>query len=654
LFQWDRDDQRRDSIRHDAFATSPETVNNTLNGILLGGLILCILYATLAFAAVSVEFAAPVYAMAMFLAVCWAAKLLFAKQVSWMRSPMHWPVAAFAIYATVRYLTSPIEYDSRLELFHVGLYTFIYFLAATTLHRQRDRTALVIALMVLATAETVYGFWQFAKGADVVLNADRPEQYHGRASGTFICPNHFAGFLEIVLGLLLARIAIHRSLAATLEQRVIQKLLEIFVALIVLAGIVTSLSRGGWVATAAGFVVFAFWGWRARAIPPAAAAAVVGALVLAAAAAMSVPSVRHRLAETVAFGEGDKPIEIKDVTMSGRLAMWQGTMRMIPDHLWFGTGPLTWEWFHLKYRDPRLQIRPRYVHHDVLQLISDYGLVGFALVAAIFACFFWHAARLSRPRHSPEQRAFATGAAVAVAMILVHSFVDFNMHIPANAVLLATLMGLTVAMENGNGQPRRVQMKRLSRIALAASLLALTGIALWFGAPMARASHNNFWGNACKEVLAWDRALQFYQRAVAADPRFPEPYARMGDVYRARSALQARAADEANRKSLARQAIQAYQRSLELNPYQSEVMLRLAHAYELAGDNDSALKTYYRALAVDPNNAFSYQRLGIFYRHMGEDELAAEAFEKSDALGSQDQIAIINIEDIRRRVSPPQ
>lgn len=627
-------------------------MKNLANGALVAGVVVCLVLATVPFGAITAEHSAPLYALAALLAVLWAAKLLFWKQVSWLQSPMHWAVAAFALYAAARYVTSPIEYESRLELFHVALYTLIYFLVASNLWRQRDRSMVVVAVMVLAVAETAYGLSQFGSGgADVVLNADRPEQYHGRASGTFICPNHLAGFLEIVLGLLVARIAIRPFAGGSPLRRRAFKAMEIVVALVVVAGIVTTLSRGGWVATTAGIVVFAAWAWRTQAISPRVAAAVLALLVLLAGSAMSVRSVRDRVAHTVAVGQSDQAVVLKDVTLAGRTLMWTATLRMIPDHPVFGTGPLTWEWFHLKYREPRLQMRPRYTHQDVLQLTSDYGVVGLALVLAILSCFFWHAARMSRPGPPAEQRAFAVGGAVAVAAIVVHSFVDFNMHIPANALLVVTVMGLTVAMDNGTAGSRRPAMPRASRNALAVTLLALAGVGVWFGIPLVRADRDTSLGNRHKEALEWDLALASYRSAIAADPGFPEPHAKAGDVYRAQSALAATPEEGAERQELAQQAIAAYARSLALNPYQSEVMLRLASAYELAGDNTSALRTYQRALAVDPNNAFNYMRLGIFYRRMGDAEHAIEAFEKSNQLGAADQIPLVNIEDIRLRGS---
>ena len=93
---------------------------------------------------------------------------------------------------------------------------------------------------------------------------------------------------------------------------------------------------------------------------------------------------------------------------------------------------------------------------------------------------------------------------MAVAAIVVHSFVDFNMHIPANALLVVTVMGLTVAMDNGTAGSRRPALPRGPRIGLAVMLLALAGAGVWFGIPLVRADRDTSLGNAYKEALEWD------------------------------------------------------------------------------------------------------------------------------------------------------
>jgi hypothetical protein len=332
--------------------------------------------------------------------------------------------------------------------------------------------------------------------------------------------------------------------------------------------------------------------------------------------------------------------------------MWKATLRMIRDRPWLGTGPGTWEWFHLKYREPRLQIRPRYAHNDVLQLASDYGWVGAALVLGMAGCFLWHAARLSRHGETSELRAFAVGAVGAAAGVFVHSFGDFNLHVPANALWLVTLMGLTTARPVAD-TVRPVPIRRVGRLVAGSALLALVAWGGWVGAGLSL-------GNWCVAKAAeanqqseWDEALAWGARALRFDARNPAAHAAMGDAYRMQSAMAYDPQHPSERRRLAQLSAQAYRRSLALNPFQSDVMLRLAAAYELAGDNDAAARTYDEALAVDPNNAFTWLRIGMFYRRRGDIPRAVEAFRVSQRLNRVEPIAQRYLEEIARESAGP-
>ena len=623
----------------------PFRMKGSFNGTILVVLTLCLVSAIVAFGGITPEFAAPMYVSASALAILWSAKLLLSKQASWTKSAMHWPVAAFVVYAAARYFTSPIEYASRLELLHVGMYAVVYFVAACNLPRSRDRNVIVAVLLIIALTESVFGLWQFVHKSDQVFGIDRPAQYHGRGSGTYICPNHLAGLLEIAFSVVLARIVIARSLTNRTQKNVLMKLLEIYVALFIIAGLYSTLSRGGWIAAAMAVLVFLFWARRAHAASSNAIAGGLLACLVAAGVIISLPSLRHRIAEVFVFRvdyvPDVGPFELRDPSIEGRALMWRTTLKIVRDHLPFGTGPNTWQWFHLKYRDPRFQGHPEFAHSDVLQLASDYGLLGFILVSAIVVCFFREAVRLSAPTNRFSRSAFAIGVTTAVTAILVHSLVDFNMHIPANALLIATLMGLTVAMDDSDERPRQTVLPRAARVVLALVLLAVGTIGMRTGLRAALADHYRGIGNAFKVATSWNVALENYSRALAFEPKLPAVYAGIGDVYRMQSALRVADPKGNEQEEFAMQSESAYLEAVALNPFESEVWLRLAVAYELAGEIDGARRCYDEALACDPNNMFNFLRLGIFLLRNGDEARGLAALQRSAELKSPDATKLL-------------
>ncbi len=95
-------------------------LKSSLNAALLVTVLLCLLAATVLFGGVLIGYALAWQLLVALMTLLWSAKLLFCQPVSAVWSPTHVPVALFAGYAFWRYLASPVEYDSRWELFEVG------------------------------------------------------------------------------------------------------------------------------------------------------------------------------------------------------------------------------------------------------------------------------------------------------------------------------------------------------------------------------------------------------------------------------------------------------------------------------------------------------------------------------------------------------
>jgi len=582
---------------------------------------LCVLSALAALGGVVAEYALPMYLCGAALALVWALKLFWAREVSWIWTPLHLPVLGLLLYVVARYLTAPLRHEAHWELLQAGLYVLVYFVASFTFYRSRYRSVVLCVLIVTAVAEAVYGYWQYATGTDRVFWFIRPAQYHGRASGSYICPNHLAGWLEAVALVLLAQLVVNPRPVKSLERSVIVKLLELTALGAVLAGLVASGSRGGWFALAVGVLVFWVWMWRTRILPPRVADAVLVLIVVGAATALTIPKVREGCAAVLSFNLDYtfdyNAVRFLDPSLEGRAEMSRATWQMFRDHPWFGVGPGAWHWFHPQYRIESLTLSPRYAHNDLLQFAAEYGITGVALLLAVLTGFFWQALSLTRRHFSEDERAISLGSALAVCALLAHSLVDFNMHIPANALLIATLIGLTAGISDSEHFHRK-RLPRAGRIVLGVLLLVGAGAIAWNAFRLCSAQRHLLAGRAAHTGRRWDEAIHRYREALAHAPRCAEAHARIAEAYLFQ-----------NTPATATNALAAYQQSLDMNPRDAAVVFSMAMAQQQLGDTNQAFAAFRRAFALDPHNADYWTEFGRLQERLGNNDDAMRAYQKA-------------------------
>lgn len=484
--------------------------------------------------------------------------------------------------------------------------------------------------MGIALFESGYAAWQAFSKADSVLFWERPEGYNGRGSGTFICPNHLAGFLEMALGLVVARVVFLRNESSSLEKATILKVLTIYVALMIAGGLVVTLSRAGWASAVVGMVVLLFLGGIKLRTNLAKLAMVIAIITCAGGFLWSLAPIRNYLLKSVVVSGETQIIRLGDPTIGGRTMMWSGTLKLIRDEPLFGTGMGSWRWAYQKYKDYRILSFPEYTHNDYLNLVSDYGFVGGALMVMVFVCFFRHALRVMKTARSSEEQAFGAGAVVAVVCILFHSWFDFGLHILGNSMLLALIMGLTAAIPVRDSDRSSQPLERLRSAGVVVAVLGMTAVAFYFYVPTVRAYHLTEKGHGAKADLKHDESVPLLREANAIDPKYPKPLVKLGDISRELATWRVGPAKLKERRELAQQAVASYDRALALNPFHAEVWVSKAQAHALSGDDAAALGSFAKAIEVAPVNAYAHFALGRFYSDRGEDEKALDAFNKAN------------------------
>ena len=130
--------------------------------------------------------------------------------------------------------------------------------------------------------------------------------------------------------------------------------------------------------------------------------------------------------------------------LEGRELIWSGIKDMIQDYPLLGTGPGTFSTVYTRYQPPGMTSRVFYGHNDYLQWISETGLIlVLVIIWMIVALFRKGFKTLKNP--SRLVRGITVGALSGITAILIHSFADFNLHIPANALLFTVLTSLVVS-----------------------------------------------------------------------------------------------------------------------------------------------------------------------------------------------------------------
>ena len=574
--------------------------------------------------------------------------------------PVCWGVLAFMLYAVIRYYTAEVEYVARQEMLKVLIYGFLFMAILHNLYHLDYIHLTGLILISLGTLLAMYAVGQFLTTSDYVWGLLRPAIFHRRGSATFINPNHLAGYLEMLLPI---------ALAFTLTGRLgsVGKVLVGYASLVIFAGIFVSVSVGGWLATGVSLVLLFFWmlqmrDYRLQALALAATMIVIGTFF-----ALKAELSHNRLEHLSTALKADNI----------RIQLWGTAVEMWQKNFWFGMGPdhfdVQFRKFRPDYKNPvEMQSRPEYVHNDYLNTLVDWGLVGGVLVAAAWGLFFWSVFRswkyVQRAQNDLAARrsnkaSFVMGGSLGLVAILVHSGVDFNMHIPSNAILAVTLMAL-VSAHFRYATERYWHTVRMTMRWLI-TLILLGGIS-YVGWQSLRTAREQYWILQSEissdliglylhenlpswlvkpEVLA--HSLHDLKQAFAIESNNYQTAYLIGEAYR----LDSMENGGTNYVAQARKAMEFFNRSNELNRYYPFNYLRYGMCLDWIGQHDEAESWFKKGLAMDPKSAFAIALMGWHYVQIQDWTTSKEWLEKSQTYHWYNAIALTYLPIVNKHLA---
>jgi O-antigen ligase len=492
---------------------------------------------------------------------------------------------------------APYGYPVRMSIIRFSAYILFFFGLVQVLNSRKRLEITIFLLLGIGCFEVLYGFFQIFSGSGRIWWFGKTT-YHSLkdVTGTYINRNHLAGLLDMLLVLAAAyalslsgektpepawlgqssplRRWLYRWLSAGEQWN--KLLLIFFLGILMGIGLIFSASRGGMIAAAAALLcmgaLFFFRKAHKR-------RGIIFLLLFAATVLYAI----HIGAEypLERFNRFSSDFEVRS-----RYA--RKTMDLFKDYPVAGVGIGNFQYAYPKYQsreDNRLFIR--YAHNDWAQFMAEAGLAGLVCLLGGGAFWIYRTFRFWQSRSDP----FSVGLGIlpfgAMTAMAIHEFSDFNLHIPANFLMLMAILAIGHSalhlQSHRHGDCLALRQYTLPMMPKGfLLLLILSGFILWNGVWTVRHFIAESYCNTVKnstfnrdprppaieveQAISWDRGNAEYQYKLAmAHKRNNETDGK----------IRAATAGAATQKDVVR----AMEKAVRLNPFQRTYHLRLGWEY---------------------------------------------------------------------------
>ncbi|VGO18292.1 O-antigen ligase family protein [Pontiella sulfatireligans] len=557
----------------------------------------------------------------------WVAREALSRNAVFSAPPAWGILLAFLAYGIMLVAMADIPFEARVRMLFMGLFIGAYGLWGNALVLFRDSRSVLGWLLVFALLASFYGLVNFFKQPEQVLWAERWAFYDGRLASTYICPNHFAHVLQMLLPFCLVLLFIPKA-------GIFLRILAGYCIVVFLPTMYFTESRAGMLGSIAALgVTVLLLALRKNkkmfvlllvAVPLLSAILLVGAW-------NSSEMFKRRMTPVVEFLVEAKAEGFANTTTRDfRPLTWLDTIDMIKEKPATGFGPGSYWYAFPEYRKRcnAVRIVSGHPHNEYLEVASEYGLIGFGLLA--LAWVYGLVRLLVFSIKTPdEHHAFMAMAFLGTAAgTLLHSFFDFQMHVFQNVLVFALLAGIAVGPICGRRQEQLLKdqtpvRKTARRVALA--MLAFAAVAglllsvLAFSSSFIRAL-----GDRMADSKQSDKAIALYERAISIDASNWKAHKGLGQLYGTERYY---SLDRNEKQELATKELAAYAMAVQYNPKDAQLLMDMGRTSVFLGDEEAGIDLLKQATQMRLFNDICWWNLGIAQRNAGRYEEALETFQ---------------------------
>ena len=396
-----------------------------LDRVLVFGLCMVLIFAVMAFGAVEAWSSFGLEAGAVTLLLVWVGKQLVSGRLKVSKNPLYVPALLFFGLILVQLVIhrSAYAYVTRYEALQYVSYGIVLLIAAECV---RDEDARKKFMLVFTLFGVLFALFAIAQDLTSVgkLFWIRTPRFGGSIYGSYVNRNHYAGLMEMLVPIPVVLSPGHMLKGG-------KRALVAFCAVLMASTIFLSGSRGGMIAFVAEMALLAaliFGRRRSTRITAAYVGLCFFIVVL-----------------IVYLSKGQVLGRFADMSPDIRLSITKDSIPIFLKRPVFGWGLGTFPTIYPQFRSFYTTKFVNAAHNDYVQLLVETGLLGFCLM-------LWFVFRLYRQGLPPSRqwnlkwdRALSLASLMGCTGILLHSFVDFNLQIPANAAMFYVLCALAAS-----------------------------------------------------------------------------------------------------------------------------------------------------------------------------------------------------------------
>ncbi len=360
----------------------------------------------------------------------WALWIYFTQEEQIVFSPLLPPLAAFSLIVCGQWFFhgTASSYNTRMELLLLVSDLLVLFLAVQAFRTLQDWRGFVWFGMFFGFVISIFGILQHLT-FNGKLYWFREMHYGGIPFGPYVNRNHFAGFVELILPLALVPLVLGRV------RRERWPVVGLF-AVVPIGALFLSVSRGGIVSFGVELAVLALVMIQRRTMGKQLfAGAAVLLLALLMVSWLGVGQLLQRFSS----------LQSLEATAGKRASMRRDTWQIFLHHPVTGTGLGTLQIVYPPYESLYDGKIVNHTHNDYLEALAETGLLGGLCCAWFLGVLFSQSLKRLRQLNNSFAGTLQLSGLVACSGFLVHSLVDFNLHIPSNALLFFLMAHLATS-----------------------------------------------------------------------------------------------------------------------------------------------------------------------------------------------------------------